>query len=621
MRVILITSGSVLLLTFASFFIYEYASYRQFMLRQTSTLGAIIARNSTAALAFTDQDEANDILSALKAEEGIVAGCLYDKDGKIFAVYPPGEPSQTFPKYISALQYRYSDGYLEGFQAVQQGGQRLGTLYLKASMVEMRRRVATYSGVALAVTVLGFALAFVLSRQLQRNITIPIVSLAITSRMISERHDYSVRAKKLSHDEIGLLTDAFNQMLIQIERQNREIVKARESLKEYAELLEARVNERTQQYREQRDFIETVLESSVESIIVYDRDTTILRVNRKFEELYRLRKEDIIGKKLLNVFPGATTGMDQFNRAVAGETIHTSYHHVSIVNKVFESFYIPLRNQKNEVYAVLVSAHDITEVVEAGEILKASAEQLQLANEELKRKNNELEQFAYVASHDLQEPLRKIQTFIELAKRSYADEPSAKRYMDKIEISAARMSSLIRDVLDYSRLGQPMETIEIVDLNTVLENVVLDFELLISQKNASIKKGRLPTVRGHKLQLHQLFSNLISNALKFSQEIPAIEITATPVNGQQVSSVGQLNSKISYWQITVQDNGIGFEQHFADKIFTIFQRLNPREKFEGTGIGLALCKKIVENHAGHITVNSVPGEGTAFTIYLPVTVS
>jgi PAS domain S-box-containing protein len=620
MRVILITSGSVLLLTFASFFIYEYVSYRQFILRQTSTLGAIIARNSTAALAFANQDDANEILSALKVEEGIVSGCLYDKDGNIFATYPQGTPIQAFPKSGSDLGYRYGNGFLEGFQPVQQGEQRLGTLYLKTNMGEMQRRVLTYSGAAFAVMALGFALAYVLSRRLQRNITIPIVSLAVTSKMISEYHDYSVRAKKMSNDEIGLLTDAFNQMLTQIERQNREIVSARESLTEYTEQLEAKVGERTQQYREQRDFIETVLESSVESVIVYARDTTILSINKKFEDIYRLKKENIVGKKLLEIFPSATTGMDQFYRAVAGETIHTPYHRSSVVDRVFESFFIPLRNQKNEVYAVLVSAHDITEVVKAGEIQKASAEQLQLANEELRKKNNELEQFAYVASHDLQEPLRKIQTFIELAKRSYADEPVAKRYMDKIEISAARMSSLIRDVLDYSRLGQPMETIETVDLNKVLENVILDFELLISQKNASIRQGALPVIEGHKLQLHQLFSNLISNALKFSNEKPIIQVASTPVNGQQVSLIPQLNAKSSYWQITVQDNGIGFEQHFADKIFTIFQRLNTREKFEGTGIGLALCKKIVENHSGHIAVNSVPGEGTTFTIYLPVAV-
>jgi signal transduction histidine kinase len=128
-------------------------------------------------------------------------------------------------------------------------------------------------------------------------------------------------------------------------------------------------------------------------------------------------------------------------------------------------------------------------------------------------------------------------------------------------------------------------------------------------------------VKGHKLQLHQLFSNLISNALKFSKEKPLIRVAALPVNGRQVSATPQLDPKLSYWKITVEDNGIGFEQHFADKIFTIFQRLNTREKFEGTGIGLALCKKIVENHSGQITVNSVPGEGTTFTLYLPVTES
>jgi PAS domain S-box-containing protein len=617
MRVILITSGAVLLLTFTSFFVYEFISYRQLTLQHLSTLGQIVATNSTASLAFDDAEDAQEILRGFVADERVEAACIYKQDGTIFAKYPANEPLTSFPLEPGGGGFELHSNDFSGFLPIVENHKILGTLYLKANISDVKRRVATYSVVAVVVMALAFGLAYILSRQLQKNISIPIVSLAVTARMVSDHHDYSVRASKLSDDEVGLLTDAFNHMLTQIERQNREILEGQRSLKEYADQLEAKVQERTREYKEQRDFIETVVESSLDIICVYDTEGRILNINKKFEEQYGLTKAQVIGKTLPEIFPAAHLAHGQLMRALKGELIHNREFKSSVMDKYFESFVIPMKNERGEVYAALTTAHDITERVKASEKLKSVADQLQRANESLTRKNNELEQFAYVASHDLQEPLRKIQTFIELAKRSYLDEVNAKRYMDKVELSAARMSALIKDVLDYSRLGQPVDGIEPTDLNTVLDNVKSDFELVISQKEAVIESDALPVVHGHRLQLNQLFANLISNALKFTRGKPVVSITAQRVEGVS-RAVKDLDPQKSYWCIAFKDNGIGFEQYLADKIFTIFQRLNTREKFEGTGIGLALCKKIVENHGGYIIANSTPGVGTTFTVYLPV---
>lgn len=238
---------------------------------------------------------------------------------------------------------------------------------------------------------------------------------------------------------------------------------------------------------------------------------------------------------------------------------------------------------------------------------------------ELNKSNHDLEQFAYIASHDLQEPLRKIRNFTELLQESLADPEKAMRYVEKIDTASERMSALIRDVLNYSRLSKAEAQFEDVDLNKIVNDVKGDVELIVEEKKAVINRVKLPVISGIRLQLHQLFYNLITNGLKFNSGKPVISINARELDFDEVKQYPDLHSSVKYTEISVKDNGIGFEQRYADQIFTIFKRLNPKEKFEGTGIGLALCKKIVDNHHGIIKAISEPGKGTEFRIILPIT--
>ncbi|ACU61207.1 ATP-binding response regulator [Chitinophaga pinensis] len=255
------------------------------------------------------------------------------------------------------------------------------------------------------------------------------------------------------------------------------------------------------------------------------------------------------------------------------------------------------------------------------DILQHSAEELEKKVEartsELLRKNSELEQFAYIASHDLQEPLRKIRTFSELLQKSLQKGNPVNNYFDKIQSSAERMTQLIKDVLDYSRLSNTEEKFVPIDLNTILQQVKGDFDLLIEQKQATIKSNTLPVVKGIPLQLQQLFTNLIGNSLKFCENQPLISIFASPLPAPEIPFYPGLQEDISYVKLEFSDNGIGFEQQFAERIFAIFQRLNERKVYAGTGIGLALCKKIVENHHGIIRANGKLNEGATFTVILP----
>lgn len=243
---------------------------------------------------------------------------------------------------------------------------------------------------------------------------------------------------------------------------------------------------------------------------------------------------------------------------------------------------------------------------------------LRQSNAKLESSNKELEQFAYVASHDLQEPVRKIRTFADQLKmRQYENlDDGGKKLIDKIAASAERMKRMITDILEYAQLDRNEEEIKTTDLDAVINNVTTDLELLISQKNAVINKNQLPTIQGIPIQLNQLFYNLLNNALKFSKDDVA------PVISIHASDAGKLKQKIPvlvpntrYVLIEVADNGIGFSQEYAQKIFDMFQRLTTERS--GTGIGLALCKKIVENHKGYIEALSEPGKGTTFRIVLP----
>lgn len=611
MRVILLTSGAVLLMTCAAFFAYEFITYRDITKRELSTLGRIVAANSTAALAFDSKEDATETLAALKAEKHIVAACLYDKDGRLFATYPAHVVAEDFPARLKAHDYVFTGGHLEGFEPVVQNGNRLGTLYLKNDLQAVYSRFKLYGLISVLFIIISFLFAYFLSRRLQKTITTPILGLAGTAKMVSDQRNYSVRAAKWSNDELGVLTDAFNHMLTEIEAQNRQITSLNQNL-------EQKVRERTRALEDansvltqQNEFIETILDASVDLIAVFDRAYNYVAVNKKAFDLYGIKKEDLVGRNLLDTFPGLRSSpmLSDLERAFEGAVVHNPAFR-SLSGHYFENFFVPLKDENDVVDRVLAIGHDITELMLTNEKLKQ-------VNAELEKSNRDLEQFAYVASHDLQEPLRKIQTFAELSEKNSKNAETQKRYLEKINASAQRMTELIKAVLNYSRLSKTDNEFTVVDLNTIVENIKSDLELLIEEKRATLHITTLPSIEAIPLQINQLFLNLISNSLKFSDGAPGITISHSILAEKEVPGMAASKNGAGYVKLVFSDNGIGFDQQYADKIFSIFQRLHSTE-YAGTGIGLALCKKIVENHGGAITVESAPGKGTSFFIYLPL---
>jgi PAS domain S-box-containing protein len=250
---------------------------------------------------------------------------------------------------------------------------------------------------------------------------------------------------------------------------------------------------------------------------------------------------------------------------------------------------------------------NVTEVKKKEAELEETTRQLEEQSRDLKRSNTELEQFAYVASHDLQEPLRMVASYCQLLKRRYADklDEAANEFIGFAVEGATRMQRLINDLLSYSRVGHRGEAFAPLSAREIVDSALANLEAAIADAGARIDIANLPQINGDRTQLVQLFQNLIGNAIKFRRdEPPIVRITAVP-DGE-------------FAMFTVEDNGIGIEREFVEKVFLIFQRLHERDKYSGTGIGLAIVKKVVERHGGKVWIDSTPDQGSRFQFTLPL---
>ncbi len=360
-----------------------------------------------------------------------------------------------------------------------------------------------------------------------------------------------------------------------------------------------------------------------------DPDEVITR-----ERAYRLvRKTDwaVVKEAIAQaVMPGGNGSYDVEYVIEGGD-----YDHDRILHAQGRAYF----NEQGSAYKISGTVQDVTvqrqlqsgleqqvqerteELAITNEELAASNEELAESNQLLERSNENLQQFAYIASHDLQEPLRKIQQFGSLIQDQYGDVlGEGVDYLQRMREAASRMSTLIQDLLNFARISTRQDTRQPVSLNEIIRLVMLDLDVVIEETGAVILVDSLPTVLGDASQLGQLFQNLLTNAIKFRQsDVPlVIRVNSYLVTAAKLPpSVKPTRSAKTYQRISVSDNGIGFEQQYAERIFQVFQRLHGKGKYAGTGIGLAICEKVVVNHGGAIVASSEPGRGATFTVYLP----
>lgn len=278
---------------------------------------------------------------------------------------------------------------------------------------------------------------------------------------------------------------------------------------------------------------------------------------------------------------------------------------------------VPVKNENNITVKWIGFFADINAQKVVEETLRDNIE-LKVIQQELQRSNQELASFSYVASHDLQEPLRKIQIFSQRIMEVSDLNDKAKDYFNRINSAASRMQNLIDSLLNFSRINSQQSAFIKTDLNHILKEAIDQLKDIIEDKQATIEAQQLPVADVIPIQFVQLFSNVITNAVKYTRTnvLPHIRITAEITDGKDINSY-DVRREAQYWNIGISDNGIGFDQKYEDKIFELFQRLHGKNDYSGTGIGLAICKKIVQNHQGVMTATGQPGVGSTFNIYIP----
>lgn len=355
-----------------------------------------------------------------------------------------------------------------------------------------------------------------------------------------------------------------------------------------------------------------ILDLAHDAIISFNEQNLITLFNQGAEKTFGYSTEEVIGLHISKLIPEYQSLTDSLQN---GDNKHPYWIKEIQATKrngnVFDVEATVSRLIEPDGITFTTILRDITE-------RKAAEERLNNLNRALQHTNEHLKSFAYVASHDLREPLRKIQVFADRIEEREIDHlsESGKDYFDRMKSAARRMDTLIEDLLTYSRTSNMGESTS-VDLGEIVRIVKSDLAVQIATSKAEIQSENLPVIFGIPVQLRQLFQNLLSNAIKFRKPgaAPRINITSEFVPRSEYDALG-LNPGRDYVRIKVSDNGIGFDPVYANKIFELFQRLNPRRQYAGTGIGLSICKRVAENHGGFITAESKPGEGATFTVFI-----
>jgi signal transduction histidine kinase len=458
--VIMMTSLTAVLLACAGFALYELVTIRKSMVSDLTTLANVIGDTSTAALTFEDTKAATEFLAALKAKPHIVVACFYTKHGQFFVGYSRAEGEAECAADAGQNGYRFAQGHLMLSHSIVEKGALLGTLYLKSDLQEMQARFRLYIWIVALVLVISIAGAFALAEVLQWRISAPVLALASTAKMVSDRQDYAVRAEVHAHDELGVLAEAFNTMLTQIE----------------------------------------------------ERDVALLKINQELEQ------------------------------------------------------------------------------------------RVQERTSELQAAIRELEAFSYSVSHDLRAPLRSIAGFSRILLEDYQPQlpAEAQQYLQIVDTSAKQMGQLIDDLLTFSRLSRTELKRQRVDPTDLVRRGLEELYAERAGRQVEINIADLPLCWAEPTLLKQVFVNLLSNALKYSRQREVVHIEV---------GCWERNGEYGYF---VQDNGVGFDMQYANKLFGVFQRLHRAEEYEGTGVGLAIVQRIVHRHGGRVWAEAAIGQGATF---------
>jgi PAS domain S-box-containing protein len=546
--------------------------FRGYLERDLSALVQIIGDNSTAALAFDDPRSANETLAALRARPHVVAACISRPDGTLLARYARSDAPAGCPSATVQDQIRFGGSDVTVSHEIVLSGRRIGTLMLLYDLGELSERMRLYGLTVLGVLLFSGVIAFLFSAKLRAVIATPISQLVGAATSVSETKDYGIRAQKLSGDETGVLVDKFNEMLAGMQEALGEAEKGRERLRFMAESMPQKIFTATSSGDVDYFNAQWTEFTGLSFEQIKDWGWTQFIHPDDVEENVRLWQRSIdTGEPFQFVH--------RFRRADGIYRWHLSRA-------------CPMRDAKGEISMWMGSNTEIHEQKEK--------------EAELRRANDDLQQFAYSASHDLQEPIRNVSVYSDILSRRYHSvlDAEGQQFLGFLKEGGRRLATLIDDLLSYTRAGVVESTVTSADSSAVLQRTLASLTEAIRESDATITHDLLPEVYMAEAHLQQVFQNLVGNALKYRQENPPrIHISAVRQG--------------AVCRFSVQDNGIGIDPQYKETIFGVFKRLHRDQKYNGTGIGLAICQRVVERYGGRIWVESETGSGSTFFFTVP----
>jgi len=582
--IIMGTTTVALLLEGIGIVAFDSILFRGYLERDLTALARIIADNSTAALAFNDPESATETLGALRVRTHLVNACIYRPDATVLARYArSGEPC---PSANAPDGVRFRDPNVTVSLGILLSGRRIGTLVMLYDLGEIAERMRLYGTTVLGVVLGSGLLAFLLSSSLRSIIATPISQLVRATTLVSETNDYGIRAQKVSGDELGVLVDRFNEMLAGIQSRDDTLTKA---LRDREEAL--------REAEKARERFRFMAESMPQKIFTATPAGEVDYFNQQWTDFTGPSPD-----------PADPWNWAQFVHPEDVEASLESWRH-SIATGA--PFYFQQRFRRadgayrwhlSRAHAMLDPQGKISMWIGSNTDIHEQKEK----EEELRRANEDLQQFAYSASHDLQEPVRNVAVYSEIVAKRYYNllDPEGRQFLGFLTEGGRRLVTLINDLLAYTRAGVVESDTATVDSAAVLKRALFSLAEAVRESDATVTHDPLPQVSMSEAHLQQVFQNLIGNALKYRREAPPRIHISCIRHGDA-------------WRFSVQDNGIGIDPQYKEKIFGVFKRLHRDQKYSGTGIGLAICQRVVERYGGRIWVESELGKGATFFFTIP----
>jgi PAS domain S-box-containing protein len=587
--VIMRASIAVLLVTVTAFMIYDLVTFRQTMAQNLVTQARTIADNSTAAVAFKNENDAANVLSSLRSDPHIIAAAIYDAQGKLFVKYPASIPDADLPAAPQSRDYKFGKSHLILFQPVVQSGKPLGTLYLRSDLTALSQRLQLYGAISLLIMAGSLLVAFLLSNVLQRRISDPIIALTETIQKISQQHNYSLRAPKLSDDELGLLTDSFNNMLERIQSSDSALRASEEQLR-------------------------IVADHASVFLCQFDRDHRYKFANRAYAERYGFAPPQLIGKSLSEVLGTAAYELirPHIYKAFTGKKIEFEMElpYATLGSRWIYVVFMPERNVEGQVVGIVAVVNDIS-------LRKREEQELERARDEALNASRAKDDFLAALSHELRTPLNPVLLVASDAANNPQLPDETRADFEMIRRNVELEARLIDDLLDLTRISRGKLSLEKrpLDVRSVLQDAIA-----IVQSDAKIKQIGLTLdfgadqfmVLGDAVRLQQIFWNVLKNAVKFTPEGGKITVET-----RTLAENGNIAVKII-------DTGIGLTIGEIVHIFNAFSQgdhadTSGSHKFGGLGLGLAISRMLVELHSGVIHAASAGrDQGATFTIELPI---